>query len=313
MKNEQLLIYKKLNDIPEKIDTITIRLAGDCVDSVKMNSIYWNKVTKGFSEFYTCTVRKGLNLRRTVSDMQQFYYCDLQFEFIFYELLYKAYNQNSILNVVRTALMYLEFCGFLKAPNHFLVPNFIKERENKCPENLLKILCNYSKVASLVEIDFAFDYKKDEIRCFDDCIKYDSTRYSNEGRLKSGKKAKSRWICYDRIEKEKAKRQESFSILESMTYPQRLEVRLGSDCEYLNLENLRGNFYTVAFLFSPILAKSWKKNKIAQVPTDQKHIVFNYIQFLSNCMETPKLSEELKKKEKNKRKDKPNLEEPLII
>lgn len=286
-----------LNLLPEKIDTITIRLSNEWLNLEKLNSICWHSVKNGFSVFNTYTVEEGLNLLRRDSEYKSFFYCSLQFEFIFKEYLFKPNNHKNIFMIFWVALMRLEKKGFLVAPYNISIPEWIRKRESNIPENLLKIMCNYKKVATLTELDFAFDYPKNTLRCFNDCIIYKSTYYSND-RNKQKKKPKSKIICYDRIEKEKKKRQESFEKIEKIPYPHRLEIRLGKECEYLNLDNLQGNFYEVAFRFSPILAKIWRKESIALVPKDQVHIVFNHIQDLAFSGKTPQISKDLKKKEK---------------
>ena len=300
-----LLIKKQrkevLNNIPEKIDTITVRFSNEWLNLSKLISIPWHTVKNGFSITYTYTVEEGLNLMKRESDFNTFYYCSLQFEFIFNEYLFRPSNNKNLLNVFWVALMRLENKGFLVAPYNISIPEWIREKEDKFPENLLKTLCNYKKVATLTEIDFAFDYPKNSIRCFDDCVTYESTYYSGD-RNEQKKKPKSKIICYDRIEKEKKKRRESFEEIERMPYPQRLEFRLGKECDYLNLDNLIGNFYDVAFRFAPVLSKIWKKESIGLVPQDQKHIVFQYIQFLASSGKTPQISKDLKKKVRITRK-----------
>ena len=199
-----LLIKKQrkevLNNIPEKIDTITVRLSNEWLNLSKLVSIPWHTVKNGFSSFYTYTVEEGLNLMKRESEFNTFYYCSLQFEFIFNEYLFRPSNNKNLLNVFWVALMRLENKGILVAPYNISIPEWIREKEDKFPENLLKTLCNYKKVATLTEIDFAFDYPKNSIRCFDDCVTYESTYYSGD-RNEQKKKPKSKIICYDRIEK----------------------------------------------------------------------------------------------------------------
>ena len=307
-----------LESIPEKIDTITIRFSEEVLNLEKWYHLPWHLVRNGFSEFQTYTVEEGLNLMKRDSEFKSFFYCSLQFEYIFKKLLFSNVSQNSVINTIIKALMQLEFKGFLSAPSYYQVPGSIRSRENKFPENLLKLVWNYRSFITLTELDFAFDYPKNMLRCFSDCVNYETTVYSVDRKTtekgQPKKKAKSRVICYDRIKKEKKKNLVPFNELEKMPFPQRLEIRRGTDCKYLCLENLKGSFYEVAFRFSPIMAKTWRKYSIAQVPKDQKHIIFNYIQDLASCGKSIQIPADLKKKKRKPRtKEGIDIDDLLII
>ena len=83
MKNENqeillnyLMIKKQrkevLNNMPEKIDTITVRFSNEWLNLSKLISIPWHTVKNGFSITYTYTVEEGLNLMKRESEFNTF-------------------------------------------------------------------------------------------------------------------------------------------------------------------------------------------------------------------------------------------------
>ena len=282
-----------LNQFPEKIDTISIKLNSKFLNRFRLGQMGWATVVHSSETYESHFIKEGLWLKRTKSikktpfgfngdygapttNVFYYYYCNIQYEYIWKKLLFNPKCQNNIICVIFEVLLdlkrfgILDWLGVCKAENYY-------KRWHNIDENIIGMLCNYREICSLSEIHFAFDFKEREIRKFSNCKFYGKTAYSTD----HGEN-KSHWICYNRKEKEKAKNQLSNEAIKKIIYPERIEIRLTSKtCNYMNIDNLRGSFFEVFFRFAPIIAKSWKKYSICTAPKDQQHIFFNYIQDLA--------------------------------
>ena len=156
------------------------------------------------------------------------------------------------------------------------------------------IFCIAGKIIRLSNIDFHFDFRENEVFQLNTGTKIASTHYSTDHR----KNKKSHWILYDRRLKLTSQNQLPWDFIQSIPYPKRIEIRLSkSNCEYINLNNLNGNFNQVFMIFSGYIAKSWVKHgsSLAIVNLSENHMYFNHIQILARTCRHIAISEDLKK------------------
>jgi hypothetical protein len=131
-------------------------------------------------------------------------------------------------------------------------------------------------VLFLKEIEFFFDLRPDNISIdekednpeIDDKEKlfyrYENTHYSKD---RSKKNRKSKIAIYDRKLRLKETRQKSYKEIEAMSNNMRLEFRLcNSNCKYMDIDNIKGNYNKVFKNYLPYLASSY--NKLAKDSLD---------------------------------------------
>lgn len=128
-------------------------------------------------------------------------------------------------------------------------------------EELVQISTYLPYIVELTRIDFHFDFKQNRMSLvnpitFKDkngCISY--TSYSEDGK----KRRQSHWCCYDRRYRLCAVNQINHDIITAMQFPMRIEYRFKKkNTQWLNLNNLNGDFDFVFNKYVQIMARSWK-------------------------------------------------------
>lgn len=149
---------------------------------------------------------------------------------------------------------------------------------------LLQINFYFPLIVELTRLDIHFDFKENKVAlinpiCFTDkrTGKQSFGSYSEDGK----KRKQSHWCCYDRRSRLKAVNQINYDVIMAMQFPMRIEYRFKKkNTQWLNLENLKGDFDFVFNKYVQIMAKSWKAKgcKCAFVIPDYKdNRYFSYL------------------------------------
>lgn len=265
-------IIKDSFEQAEGIDTITFEVFPQFVNTQN----WWNKRQ----------VFNGVSLEIRKSKYKNFYYCHIQAEVL---------NQN---RNIRGQVKGIVACLYL---GHFI--------DFKCMDANPYALIFYrvDKLIQLEGIDFHFDFKAEDIKFPQENMPFLTTMYS-----KDHKKRKSLWIIYDRRKYLHKVNQIKSELIDNMPYPMRVEIRLHrSNCKYIHIDNLNGNYYQVLFLYLDYIAKSWRKHSasLCKIPIVSSNRLFTWIQLLAvsgisitlkkELRTIPKLSSPLNKIQEN--------------
>ena len=241
----------------EGIDTISFQVFPQFVNTKN----WWNRRQ----------VYKGVSLEVRKSKYERFYYCHVQAE---------ALNQNmNILGQIKSVVANL-YIG------HFI------EFKCKNANPFVFIFYDCDQLIQLAGIDFHFDFEETKVKIPVRKNRFPTTRYSTDH-----KSRKSLWIAYDRRPYLHKVNQIKSNLIDRMPYPMRVEIRLRkSNCDYINLENLRGNYYKILFCYLPYIAKSWRSHskELCSVYIPENDSLFYYIQFLAVSGKSLKLDKSLK-------------------
>ena len=216
-------------------------------------------------------ILNGVSLEVRKSKYKEFYYCHIQAE---------ALKQNlNIRGQVKSIVAKLY-------QSHFI--------DFKCmnanPYEL--IFRDVEQLIQLTGIDFHFDFKEKDVKFPRKNTPFSTTIYS-----KDHKKRKSLWIAYDRRPYLHKVNQIKSEVIDAMPYPMRVEIRARrSNCAYINLDNLNGNYYQVLLLYVDFIAKSWRKHSpsLCQVSLSNSNRLFTFIQLLAFSGIPLKIKKELK-------------------
>jgi hypothetical protein len=129
------------------------------------------------------------------------------------------------------------------------------------PFTLMFVFANLNRfIYGIQEVEFYFDMRPQNITVDKSAVEsgclheYKGTLYTRDYR--NGKnKRKSIGIIYDKAAKNFKDNHIEHAIIKQYPYKTRLEFRLTNrNCQYLNLENLRGNYVEIIKHFTPYLA-----------------------------------------------------------
>ncbi len=160
---------------------------------------------------------------------------------------------------------------------------------------------NFDHFVILKRLDFFWDFKEGYVipkntHYFPSSNSYST--YSHDGKAK-----KSHWNIYDRRLKLKSLKQISFSKIDKMKFPLRIEYRMkNGTSDYLNIKNLLGNYTMIMARFVHVIARSWKRyaNELGTVyPDILNNPYFSVILYLVEQKKYIKKNLSLHRKEKN--------------
>ena len=242
------VIDKKWQDIinfniSENIDTITLRF-NPCV----VNASHWNNLRHSNQAF---------NFRIKKTAYCTFYYCDFQAELFNKHLNYKMQLANIIVeDLIGNDYLYrLCVLNCMKEDFENLFQFDSKKDLEQEKKFIWKVYDKLDLIASLVELDFCFDFREEDLDMNVPKSQFLTTVYSNDHENKH-----SHWCCYDRREALKCQNQIKHQKIDSMPFPIRVEKRFSIyNCDYLLFDNLEGNYDTIFDNFKNAIAKSYKK------------------------------------------------------
>lgn len=258
----------------EGIDTISFR-----VKTPLVNKILWHHPDVPGKKTRQ-TVAPYITVRVEKSKYDFFYYCDIQYEAL-------DMNKN-LLSQVAKAL-------------YILVKRRLVILPSKC-NGREAFYCFYyiEYIIELAAVDFFFDFSYKNAIFPNVSSRFDTTYYSSDH-----KNRKSLWCKYDRNRKFKDDfLRKGGGKLTQTDYPMRTELRLRrSNCDYMNLYNLDGNYQSVFSLYEVYIVKSWRKhgNEIGGNLCDSQHQNFLLVQALAGIEEKLRISEFLRKTPKRRK------------
>ena len=232
--------------IPEGIDTVSIEVFPCFVNTEKWLN-RWQ-------------VSDGITLEVRNSKFRSYYLCHIQTE---------SLRWNILLCVLKIVEMLCK--------KEYITLNAEKDL-------FRHILINRHNIMQLTELDFYFDFAREELQIPTEEItgerRFETTVYSTDH-----KKRKSLWIMYDRVSDLLFRNQLPQKFVKEIPYPTRIEIRLcKANCAYVHLDNIWGDYYHIFGLYKYYIAKSWRKHGLifGETPLTGIHPHFNLILFLSN-------------------------------
>lgn len=244
------VIDKKWQDIinfniSENIDTITLSFNPRVV-----NASRWNNLNRSNQAF---------NFRIKRTEYCTFYYCDFQAELFDKHQNYKMQLAKIIVEDIIENDYLHKLCVFdCINEAHEWEDLYPFDSENKLERQKKLIWKLYNKldlIATLVELDFCFDFREEDIDMDVSKRQFLTTVYSNDHGNKH-----SHWCCYDRREALKSQNQINHQKIDSMPFPIRVEKRFSIyNCDCLFFVNLDKNYDMIFDNFKNVIAKSYRK------------------------------------------------------